>query len=229
MTARLVVGVSCGLLLGLAPALTHAAEPAVEESRPKIDLGVPAQPPPVERTHHVHEGFYLRVNLGVGALGNSYDLGQVSAESHGGTLALDVLVGGTPAKGLAIGGALLNEAGVSHGVEQDGRSLSDTNVRFSLLGAFVDGFFDPKGGFHLGGAVGLAALGVGDLKTEGEAETLTGVGGAAWAGYDAWVADEWAVGGLIRAGGGITQKKNDAGDITASTFSLGLMLTVLNH
>jgi hypothetical protein len=177
----------------------------------------------------VHDGFYLRVSLGIGALGSDYDLEPASAESNGGTLALDVLVGGTPAKGLALGGALLNEAGVSHSVKSGGRSLGDTNVRFSLLGPFVDGFFDPKGGFHMGGAVGLAALSIEDLSAEGETDTLTGFGGAAWAGYDAWVADEWAIGGLIRAGGGITKKSADAGDITASTFSLGLMLTVLNH
>lgn len=221
---KLAAGVFVCVLLSLAPGLGQAAEPA-----PKIDLSVPEQAPPVSRKYHVHEGFYLRVNLGVGALGSDYDLGEQSAESHGGTLGLDLLIGGTPAKGLAIGGALLNEAGVSHNVEQGGRSLSDTNVRLTLLGPFVDGFFDPKGGFHMGGAVGLAALAVQDLKVEDETDTLTGFGGAAWAGYDAWVADEWAIGCLVRAGGAITTKSADSGDITASTFSLGLMLTVLNH
>lgn len=221
---KLAAGVFVCVLLSLAPGPGHAAEPA-----PKIDLSVPEQGPPAQRKYHVHEGFYLRVNLGVGALGSDYDLGEQSAESHGGTLGLDLLIGGTPAKGLALGGALLNEAGVSHNVEQGGRSLSDTNVRLTLLGPFVDGFFDPKGGFHMGGAVGLAALAVQDLKVEDETDTLTGFGGSAWAGYDAWVADEWAIGCLVRAGGAITAKSADSGDITASTFSLGLMLSVLNH
>ncbi|MBI3200187.1 MAG: hypothetical protein HYZ29_01515 [Myxococcales bacterium] len=221
---KVVAGALVCVLLASAPRLAVAAEPA-----PKIDLSVPEQGPPVARTHHVHEGFYLRVSLGVGALGTDYDLGEPSAESHGGTLGLDVLVGGTPSTGLAIGGALLSEAGVSHNVEQGGRSLSDTNVRLTLLGPFVDGFFDPKGGFHLGGAVGLAALAVQDLKAEDETDTLTGFGGAAWAGYDAWVAREWAMGGLVRVGGAITRKSADSGDITAQSFSLGLMLTVLNH
>lgn len=221
MKLALPLGVSCCIAL--------AAPRALAEEAPKIDLRVEEQAPPVQRSYHVHDGFYLRVNLGVGALGNDYDLGPGSAESHGGSLALDVLVGGTPSKGLALGGALLNEAGVSHSVEVRGRSLGDANVRFSLLGPFVDGFFDPKGGFHLGAAVGFAALAVEDLSGEDETDTLTGFGGAAWAGYDAWVADEWAIGGLVRAGGAITKKSDDAGDITASTFSLGLMLTVLHH
>lgn len=207
-----------------APAPAAKAEPP-----PKIDLSVKEEPPPVQRSFHVHDGFYLRVNLGIGALGNDYDVGPGSADSHGGTLALDVLVGGTPSKGLALGGALLNEAGVAHSVEQNGRSLGDSNVRLSLIGPFVDGFFDPKGGFHLGGAVGFAALAVEDLSSEGETETLGGFGGAAWAGYDAWVADDWAIGGLIRAGGAITRKSADTGDITAQSFSLGMMLTVLHH
>jgi hypothetical protein len=215
-----------------APAPTAGAEPAASrasQAPPKIDLKVEEPPPPVARSYHVHDGFYLRVSLGVGALGNDYDLGAVSAESHGGTLALDVLVGGTPSKGLVLGGALFNEAGVSHGVERGGRSLGDANVRLSLIGPFVDGFFDPKGGFHLGGAVGFAALALEDLGVEDETDTLTGFGGAAWAGYDAWVADEWAIGGLVRAGAAITKKSDDAGDLTASSFSLGLMLTVLHH
>ncbi|MBK7578915.1 MAG: hypothetical protein IPI67_01805 [Myxococcales bacterium] len=183
----------------------------------------------MERSYHVHDGFYLRLNLGVTALGNKYDLAGVSADSHGGTLAFDVLVGGTPAKGLAIGGALLGEAGVSHSVERDGRSVGDANVRLGLLGPFVDGFFDPKGGFHMGGAVGLAALTLEGLGSSGASDTLTGFGGAAWAGYDAWVADEWAIGGLVRFGGAITKKSDDAGDLTASSMSFGLMLSVLHH
>lgn len=176
----------------------------------------------------MHDGFYLRVNLGVTALSNDYDLPSGSAESHGGTLAMDLLIGGTPSKGLAIGGALLGEAGVSHSVEQGGRS-AEANVSYSMIGPFVDGFFDHKGGFHMGGAVGLAALSVKGLETQGETDTLTGFGGAAWLGYDAWVAEEWSIGGLLRAGGAITQKKNDSGDLSASSLSFGLMLSVLYH
>ena len=206
-----------------------AAPVARAEQAPKIDLRVEEQGPPIPRKYHVHDGFYLRVDLGVGALGTDYDFGAASADSHGGTLALDLMIGGTPSRGLALGGALLTEAGVSHSVEQRGRSRGDSTVALTLLGPFVDGFFDHKGGFHMGGMLGVAALDVEDLDGDDEAETLTGFGGAAWAGYDAWVADEWSIGGLVRAGGAITKKSADAGDISAQSFSLGLMLSVLYH
>lgn len=229
LAATLVVSSCLALSAAGALAQNEPAPAKAPAAQPKIDLSVEQQAPPVDRTYHVHDGFYLRVSLGIGALSSDYDLGAGSADSHGGTLALDVLVGGTPSKGLAIGGALLNEAGVSHSIERDGRSLGDANVRLSLLGPFVDGFFDPKGGFHIGGAVGFASLAIEDLSTEDETDTLGGFGGAAWLGYDAWVAEQWAIGGLVRAGGAITKKSDDAGDITASSFSLGFMMTVLNH
>jgi hypothetical protein len=205
------------------PVEPTAAAPAAEAA-PKIDVTTPEPPPAVERSYHVHDGFYLRLNLGYGAYGVKYESDTSTA---GGAVAFDVLIGGSPSRGMAIGGALLSDYAPNVSVKKNDTNLGDANVETGLIGPFIDGFPDPKGGFHLGGMVGLA-----NIRTDakgGNTRNDTGGGGSAWVGYDAWVGDEWSVGGLLRFTAAVGRSEKDNQKLDSRSTALTLMFTALYH
>ena len=195
-----------------------AVEPA-----PKIDVTTPEPAPIVERSYHVHDGFYLRLNFGYGAYGVRYD-SDVTA--GGGAVAIDLLVGGSPSRGVAVGGALLSDYGPNLSLSKNEKNIEDANVETGLIGPFIDGFPDPKGGWHVGGMLGLA-----NIRTAKDAETRDdpGVGGATWVGYDAWVGDEWSVGGLVRFAAAVGRSEKDGAKHDSRSTALTLMFTALYH
>jgi len=221
--------VACsGSLLALVAWSTVAgAQETPEGGAPKIDLSTPAPAPAEQRSFHVHDGFYLRASIGLGALSLKYDPDPIETSASGGALSLDLMIGGSPSPGMAIGGALLSDVGRSLKLESGGRELGDVNAVTSLLGPFIDGFPNAKGGWHLGGMLGFATQQVD--APQSDARTTSGIGGAAWGGYDAWVGDEWSVGGLARMGAAVTRGKNGDQDINASSLSFMLMFTALYH
>jgi hypothetical protein len=173
----------------------------------------------------VHDGFYLRLNLGVGAYGARYD-DDITA--GGGALALDFMLGGSPSRGLAVGGALMADHAQNVTVEQDGREVGEATVETGLIGVFIDGFPDPKGGFHVGGLLGLANIRT-DAKGADEVRNDAGAGGAVWVGYDAWVGDEWSVGGLLRFSAALGRSTKNDQDRDSQSRALTLMFTALYH
>ncbi|NRA32040.1 MAG: hypothetical protein HRU17_01750 [Polyangiaceae bacterium] len=216
------------------PASTDVPEaspaPAEDDSVPKgtVQISVPDLPPPTVRTSHVHDGFYARINMGVGSLGGELDDNDPSGQDlnlSGTSLSLDLLVGISPAAGVAVGVGLFTDNVVSAETEWDGQYGADRNMQLQIVGLFVDGFPKPRRGWHLGGAIGGAHLGIEGDVGRGMSDAI-GFGGAVWGGYDAWVADQWSVGGLVRLAGSVT---SDDEDITVSTRSITFMLTALMH
>jgi hypothetical protein len=178
----------------------------------------------------MHEGFYFRVSIGVGALNQS-----VSTDSRvfrdystsGGGLAYDIMLGGSPATGLAIGGALIGLGATNADVEVDDVKVGELDSSHAILGVFIDGFPQPNGGLHLGGAVGFA----GDaFQQDGEdTKSLGGFGGAAWVGYGFWVGPDWSLGGMLRFTGTLTRKEEDGLTEQASSLGTSLLFTALYH
>jgi len=197
----------------------------------KIDLSTEPPAPPVARSHHVHDGFYLRGAMGLGLLGAEFedDGTDQTVETGRGSLALDLMIGGSPSRGLAIGGALLSEAMVGAKYEVDGTEIGDGTVITGLLGAFIDGFPDPTGGFHVGGALGFSSVTAEELGESGDTLEMAGLGGAVWLGYDFWVGSEWSVGPLLRVMATADQDRGDDTDVTAVTRSITLSFTALYH
>jgi hypothetical protein len=94
-------------------ALPAAAQEEAESGAGKIDLATEAPAPPVARSHHVHDGFYFRGALGLGVLTAEFEddgASDQTVETSSGSVSLDLLIGGSPDRGIAIGGALLSEA-----------------------------------------------------------------------------------------------------------------------
>ncbi|MEO7035463.1 MAG: hypothetical protein ABI548_16165 [Polyangiaceae bacterium] len=219
-----------------APAAVQVAPaPATASpSRPSIVLTTAPVAPAVARKYHFHEGFYLRTSLGFGDYRASFtdnasyhvtSNGVIPGSSyteHGGSMSLDLLIGGSPSPGVSIGGALLLEP--LFGADYD-RGGSGTHGGFAtLVGPFIDAFPDTTKGWHLGGLLGLAGQSFQSLNNDGATRRAGGIGGAAWFGYDFWVAGEWAIGPQIRVMGMRTTDTHSNEDISAwaRSFTLGI-------
>ncbi len=168
--------------------------------------------------------------MGFGSLGASVAPPGQDGDLDGanGALAVDLLAGGSPGKGIAVGGALLLDSAHSVDFEDQSSVIGSSNVRSTLLGVFIDGFPNPRRGFHLGGMLGFASAHLNRKSVAGFNDTKGG-GLAVWLGYDAWVSEQWCMGGLLRLTG--TRSGADvAGDrVTVATSSIAIMLTGLYH
>lgn len=212
-------------LLWSAPLLAQqATEPAAPAtgSAPKINLAVPDAHQPVQRTHRLHEGFYLRVNAGLGWVGSEFaPKGGPDVSASGSDLALDLLVGAAPTPGVTLGGAVFSHLVLAHKLDPSDADVGSSDMKLFLIGPFIDGFPRTKGGFDVGASVGVASLSLGDIDT-------LGVGATGWLGYTAWVGDEWSIGSVGRYL--LARTSGDGGefdDVNATSHTLTLALSVL--
>jgi hypothetical protein len=165
---------------------------------PERDEPVAGKPPrPGAR---LHDGFYLRLSIGGGSMvarGERYDASETGTDYsfEGNALAAEIAVGGSPTPGFVLGGAYQGvyaaRGGPRHGD-------ADTGISLALVGPFVDIYPDPRDGFHLGGMLGAAVTASHDERYE-ERSAALGFGGSLWVGYDLWIANQWSIGGLVRA------------------------------
>jgi hypothetical protein len=178
----------------------------------------------------MHDGFYFRANFGYGLTWASFDdagTNNADVDADGSGIGIDLLIGGSPSPGIAVGGGLIGNWLFSAEFEQAGfETRVNRDIQSGLVGVFVDGFPRVSGGWHVGGLIGLAAVQIGD---QGNPSDTTGFGGAVWTGYDQWVADDWALGGLVRFTATRTMAEDEPFDVTASHANLTFMFTALYH
>lgn len=193
---------------------------------------LPPLPPPPRGVRY-HDGFYLRMALGLGASGALVSSDEASVPNYsfaGGGATGDLWIGGTPSTGLALGGALSLLGVKSTTRRVDGVSRSgDVSGTMGLLGFFVDGFPDPERGFHFGGSLGLASARTTVKSSQQDEFKGGGVGLAAWLGYDMWVSPQWSLGGLVRFMGSLTRENRDDVNYQTSLGGASLSFTALYH
>jgi hypothetical protein len=214
-----------------APAEPEPAAPSAEpeqkiqltKKKPMIDLATPPPSEPEGRTYHEHDGFSVRVNVGLGTLlsASAKTDGFPDAETSGLTLGYDLLIGGAPSPGFTIGGGISGSLQLSGDWEFAGTSVDSGNLNNFVIGPFAQGYPDSHGNLNFGGMVGLARLGA-DPGGASESLSAIGVGGAFWAGSGVWVAPDWSVGGLLRLDA--ATGKDD--DVTVTAVGLSLMFSV---
>ncbi len=219
------------LLVSSATATAAAQETAAEEAPPqpnRITL-VSQAPTTTQRTYHRHDGFYLRGSVGVGrTLGGmeaDSDNASQSVDFKGAGLGIDLMAGYSPMPGFAVGGGVMSDLAFGADLSKDG-SGGAADTTSLLAGAFIDGFPNANGPWHLGGMVGLAVL---SLPSANLVDTGYGIGGSVFAGYDAWVSSDVALGGLLRFTLARTSGSQDDWDATSGHGALTLAFTALYH
>lgn len=184
-----------------------------------------APPPPPPATHyrepddegiHLHDGFYLRLGIGLGytyastKVESDYGDGELSVTGVG--IAEEISFGGNIAPGLVLGGGIFavglpNAKGKDvefEGESYDGEFKWDS-VILGVVGPFIDYYFDPTQGTHFQAAVGIATMQTSDGKVESDigsmdidGESGTGFGAMLGIGMESWAGEQWSIGGLLR-------------------------------
>lgn len=192
----------------------------------------PAAPPAPAAGARTHDGFYLRLGLGGGVLKGEFSGGnQPDATADGGAVLLDILIGGTLARGLVLGGgyhiAAASEVDFEVGTTYSG---SGGALGQGIVGPFIDFFPWPDQGFDVGLLGGLAIVSMDTPKILGQGVSLDhrGLGVSPFVGYTLWLADEWSMGLTLRATWTSTQDDDGSGQDGVSR-TLGATLTAQFH
>jgi hypothetical protein len=154
-------------------------------------------------TVHNHDGFYLQMALGLGyasvkeSVGGT-DLGTISG--LGG--AAQLMIGGTVARGLVIGGGI--QTGVFPGPKlstasgYSGSASNDLKLNISAVGPFIDYYFDPTQGLHLQALIGLGTMSISDSNGNRSSNNPSGLALAIGIGNEWWIGEQWSFGVLGR-------------------------------
>jgi hypothetical protein len=230
----------------VAPAPVLAPPPATPVP---ADTASASAQPFVRSGGHRHNGFYLRLGLGIG--GASYATDPVSSNpviSGGGidaesfAVPLEVAIGGTPAPGLVIGvGSYGSIWPTPHATLKNfGLSLESEAgpMMISSLGPFADYYFDPEKGLH--GQFGVAFASATAAKSQDRgaivrvpAQDFAGSGWSAMAGlgWENWIGQEWSAGFLGRLQyGELELESTSSSDKMPTRFLvLGALATLTYH
>lgn len=176
----------------------------------------------------VHDGFYMRFGSGLSAFDERLQSedsavygGEIKSRTRGIATVSELALGGTVAEGVVVGGGLytLDLLTSTLKLEEDSAGSPpaelDTELRNLVLFApFIDVYPNPRRGFHVQGALGLAALTprvFGSSATEQSEYAAIGGGLMLGVGYEWFVADEWSIGILGRATVSVLTGKDESG------------------
>ena len=164
---------------------------------------------------YVHDGFYARF---AGGFGGGRDhlvgVGRVTGASGsrlngsvgGSTGATHIAIGGTPFRGLVLGGSLdtLSLIGASGSPSHPPTRYEFDTSQFAVVGIFGDYYFSAIRGFHAQASFGLGVhvMGQGN-PADSEAgiaspHSAIGYGFTLGVGHEWWVDEEWSLGVLPR-------------------------------
>jgi hypothetical protein len=196
-------------------------------------------PPPLQLpdpTARRHDGFYLRIGLGIGYadVRSSAEDVDFEVKYSGYGPSWEFLLGGTPGGGVVVGGGFLSqdisdpkiEAELAfEGIETE----SDDALGIGILGPFIDWFPDESGGAHVGAMFGVGVIGLREGPDDDD-DPSSGWGASLWSGYDFWVANQWSMGALARAQY-LSTKREFPQDIVIRDrgWSFQLLFTALHH
>jgi len=218
------------LVASLAPGEARAAgeQPPIAGSDPALESAAVA---PSGTGDGASYDLYFRFSAGAGVVGVDMhpEHGYEDHSADGGSLALELLVGASPYRGAALGGALLLDLAPSMPLASrtDGGGRPDSTVAIALLGPFFDAFPEPSWGLHFGGSLGFSTLSV---HPEGfSRHPLYGLGGAVWAGNQFSLSKDWSMGGALRVVQTYTGDEGGEFDFETSCLASSLLLTAVYH
>lgn len=158
---------------------------------------------------HRHDGLFMRGGLGPSVVWGTVIVPQYSSQLGPTQLAqdrrsfgssIDLSLGGTPAKGLVLGGGILGFTGSSSPVE--------TGI-YAMAGWYPD----PTDGFNVQTAVGSAS-----------GQSASGAFVSGGAGYELWVGKQWSLGAFARYGFAAIGTSGVSGDAQFVTIAVEMTL-----
>jgi hypothetical protein len=228
----------------VAPKPTSAPPVAAAASSANPDAPVTPSPtttnePPVEGSPaRMHDGFYFRAGLGVGAIvGGNVKPPRSTADVSisGAGPAVELAVGGTFPGGIVVGGGIYGVSIPSPSYSQGGASVDGGTAVISSLGPFVDWYLDPAKGFHLQAALGYAvisaAAGTGTPQFPPKDQKGAGYSVLVGLGYEWWVGDQLSLGLLARIQhvSGSVKADGDTDSTSVEATMPALMATLTYH
>ncbi len=230
----------------------HVPPPPAWGAPPAYGARYPYGPPPppyyVPHPYIARDGLYVRLALGVSSLQSTLSspvvrlptgarVGTANDKLTGTGFGVEAAIGGSIRPGLALA---FEFGGYDLASPTSSQRLSRPDaLSFSHVGALLDWFPDPRGGFHVQGGVGLASMTFDDSTTYAfdlapgqtvdatEApDTLQGLTGHAGVGYEWWAARDWSMGILFRVDGAKLTGQGDYGDHQMAVLSPGLRFSI---
>lgn len=164
--------------------------------------------PPVG--YHEHDGFYLRLQLGVGYLhAGTNESGQsVSCSGVGGTIGL--AIGGAIARNLILYGEIYGTSVSDPTLSSGGASMTGSGLTetFAGLGPGVAYYLDDN--LYLSGTLLFSRLDFSDSDTTDTlASTDVGIGTVLSVGKEWWVTGDWGIGVAGQFAGATMKDQND--------------------
>jgi hypothetical protein len=201
--------------LALVTALSGSAQAASPHGSRQPQADQSTQRERQARGDFTHDGFYLRFALGFGAFSDALSSrdenasGETSQGVVSGVSSVgEITVGGSLTPHFILGGGVWTSTVLASGfTATDGDVPSDLHEpdNFTIVGPFVNWYFasrsfEPSGGFHLQGGLGLAVLN--GFRPEqvrhDERRVAVGPGFVAGFGYEWWIHEQWGMGVLAR-------------------------------
>lgn len=203
---------------GDANAACEVATAAAGQARPVVDAAELPEPEPDaaaafdeeglldDPNHPVDEdeelarrrtGFYLGSQLGAAYMRVSPYEDEFPAFSGFG-FSFDLLIGGSPARDLAVGGMIGGATAPKPRYEEPDAPVGNgISMNAFRLGAFADYYFIPDENLH--GMIFLGYEGLAFSRDEGLVDgSGGGIAGALGIGYDFWIGPRWSAGLLLR-------------------------------
>ncbi len=146
------------------------------------------------RGYHEHDGFFLQMDLGLGAMSSKASSGGTDVELSGTAGQFSIALGGVVAPNFIVAGQLWGVSVSSPDVKVNGQSLgsvSDSSIGLSGIGVNLTYYFMPINIY----VSATPSIGVLSAKQGGNSyDTKNGFAIRLAAGKEWWVSDNWGIG-----------------------------------
>jgi len=182
MTKRLLLAA-----VGLVLAGAAGAQGPAPTAAPAAALATPPG-------YHKHDGFYLQLGLGGGALSSKASAGGLDLELSGGGAVFNVALGVAVSQDFLIGGRVFSASVASPTVKLNGTDLGNAEGNYGLVGYGLDltYYFSPSN-FYVSGSPAMTRLTSDDGSGNSSASDW-GFGFRLAVGKEWWVSENWGLG-----------------------------------
>lgn len=203
----------------------YPAYPAYPPSYAHGGYGYPPPPPESMQGYHVHDGFYLRVQTGIGFASLGSTTAGVKTTMGGGGLAFGAAAGGVIAHNLILYGALFETDTVNPDVQVGGTSMASPigHIAMQGIGPGIAYYFGPIN-LYLSGTLALSRFWTYDGNGSRLDTSKIGLSFELQVGKEWWVSRDWGLGIAARLGLGSMKDQNNP-DLTWSAGAFSLLFS----